>query len=124
MTNDQGAVSFLVGTYANDDQAVQQRIAGLFQSDYSPTTGLGTYFRQRLQQGYMLTDAGIVSEFALAAGMVVWSLGDQSDIDPMYQVRRIRLADYTRSGDQLQLSLELVMADNSTKMVPNLTVSA
>jgi len=123
MTNSQGAVSLTGGVFATDSQAVQQRIAGLFQSDYSATTGLGTLFKQRLQQGGLLTDAGVQSEFALAAGMVMRSLGDQSGQPADLRVTRIQLASYARSGEQLQLSLGLVMADNSTKMIPNLTIA-
>ena len=70
-----------------------------------------------------MTDAGIRSEFALAAAMVMRTLGDQSSLPLSQQVRRIQLKSYTREGGQRALSLSLVTADNVTKMMPSITVS-
>jgi len=115
---------FLTNTEATPDQSVQQRVAFLFQADYSDTVQEGTYFSQRLRQGNTLTDAGLFNEFALAGGMVIKQIGNQSALPASEQVKRLRLSSFTRSSETLLMTITLVMADNSTKIIPHLTIAA
>ena len=105
--------AFLAG-YATADEELAVRVAAPLVSDRDPLLGAGGGLTWALRTNRMTTDQDVVGQFALSASRVK---GDQTTpqagLPASERIQRISLVDHQLASREIQMTVQLVTADQS-----------